>query len=45
MSDATVVVGYDGTPQSRAAVEWAAREAERRGLPLELLHAGTAPKG
>ncbi|SDN43866.1 universal stress protein [Actinacidiphila guanduensis] len=45
MSDATVVVGYDGTPQSRAAVEWASREAERRGLPLELLHAGTAPDG
>ncbi|WP_129839992.1 universal stress protein [Streptomyces sp. RFCAC02] len=34
-----VIVGVDGSPQSRAAVEWAAREARRRGLPLRLVHA------
>ncbi|MFJ9909593.1 universal stress protein [Streptomyces sp. NPDC101152] len=35
----TVVAGLDGSPESRAAVEWAAREAELHGLPLKIVHA------
>ncbi|WP_367325312.1 universal stress protein [Streptomyces sp. HUAS ZL42] len=35
----TVVVGLDGSPESRAAAEWAAREAKLRGLQLKLVHA------
>lgn len=34
----TVIVGLDGSPESRAAAEWAAREAKLRGLPLKLIH-------
>ncbi|MFJ2263727.1 universal stress protein [Streptomyces sp. NPDC087844] len=34
----TVTVGLDGSSESRAAAEWAAREAELRGLPLKLVH-------
>jgi nucleotide-binding universal stress UspA family protein len=34
----TVVAGLDGSPESRAAVEWAAREAQLRGLPLKIVH-------
>ncbi|MGP3987174.1 universal stress protein [Streptomyces sp. 3N207] len=33
-----VTVGLDGSPESRAAAEWAAREAQLLGLPLRLLH-------
>ncbi|MEV0381147.1 universal stress protein [Nonomuraea sp. NPDC050643] len=34
-----VVVGVDDSDESLAAVEWAAGEAGRRGLPLRILHA------
>ncbi|GAA2260596.1 universal stress protein [Streptomyces ruber] len=34
-----ISVGVDGTPESRAAAAWGAREAVRRGMPLRLVHA------
>ncbi|MGC9543504.1 universal stress protein [Streptomyces sp. UG1] len=34
----TVVVGLDGSSESRAAAEWAAREAKLRGLPLKIVN-------
>ncbi|MFF1273349.1 universal stress protein [Streptomyces marokkonensis] len=34
----TITVGLDGSAESRAAAEWAAREAVLRELPLRLLH-------
>jgi nucleotide-binding universal stress UspA family protein len=34
----SVAAGLDGSPESRAAAEWAAREAELRGLPLKVVH-------
>ncbi|NEB74249.1 universal stress protein [Streptomyces sp. SID14478] len=34
----TITVGLDGSAESRAAAEWAAREAKLRELPLKLLH-------
>lgn len=33
-----VTVGLDGSSESRAAAEWAAREAKLRGLSLRLVH-------
>jgi nucleotide-binding universal stress UspA family protein len=33
-----VVVGVDGSPQSRVAVDWAARDAELRDVPLTVVH-------
>ncbi|MFD7609899.1 universal stress protein [Streptomyces sp. NPDC059828] len=33
----TIVVGLDGSTESRAAAEWAAREAELRDLPVKLV--------
>ncbi|MGW3208889.1 universal stress protein [Streptomyces sp. NPDC001135] len=33
----TIMVGLDGSPESRAAAEWAAREAKLRGLPVKLV--------
>ncbi|MFE0516154.1 universal stress protein [Streptomyces sp. NPDC058964] len=34
----TIIVGLDGSPESRAAAEWAAREAQLRDLPLKIVH-------
>ncbi|MGW7821022.1 universal stress protein [Streptomyces puniciscabiei] len=34
-----ITAGVDGTEQSLAALEWAGREAVRRGLPLRVVHA------
>ncbi|KOV60844.1 stress-inducible protein [Streptomyces sp. AS58] len=36
--DRAIIVGLDGSPESRAAAEWAAREAQLRILPLKLVH-------
>ena len=38
-----IVVGYDGSPAATAAVHWAANEAERRSVDLELVHAYATP--
>jgi nucleotide-binding universal stress UspA family protein len=35
----SIVVGTDGSPPATTAVEWAAREAARRGRPLHIVHA------
>jgi nucleotide-binding universal stress UspA family protein len=38
MRDHEILVGADGSTASAAAVRWAAREAERQGLPLRIAH-------
>ncbi|WP_431964055.1 universal stress protein [Actinacidiphila sp. bgisy160] len=40
-----VTVGLDGSPESRAAMYWAAGEALRRSVQLRLVHAGGHPYG
>ena len=37
-TSAGVVVGYDGSPGARLALEWAVETAKRDGRPLTLLH-------
>ncbi|WP_326584490.1 universal stress protein [Streptomyces sp. NBC_00481] len=39
----TITVGLDGSPESLAAADWAAREALLREVPLRLVHAGELP--
>ncbi|MEU8038489.1 universal stress protein [Streptosporangium sp. NPDC049078] len=38
-----IVVGFDGSPQSRAAVEWAARECRTRWMELTVCHVWDGP--
>jgi nucleotide-binding universal stress UspA family protein len=38
-----VVVGYNGTRHAREAVEWAAAEAARRNVPLQVVYAANYP--
>ena len=38
-----VIVGYDGSPPSRRAVEWAAAEAVERGARLEVVSCYEVP--
>jgi nucleotide-binding universal stress UspA family protein len=40
-----VVVGVDGSPGSKFAVQWAARDAELRNVPLTLVHVVPATAG
>jgi len=44
MNDACVVVGVDGSPGSRAALEYAMTEAARRGALLRVVAAVTLPQ-
>ncbi|MDG6105917.1 universal stress protein [Dactylosporangium aurantiacum] len=38
MDRTRIVVGYDGSDESRRAVDWAADEAGRTGAPLQIVH-------
>jgi nucleotide-binding universal stress UspA family protein len=38
----TIVVGVDGSAASDTAIDWAAAEAARRAVPLEVLHTATS---
>ncbi|HEY7484905.1 MAG TPA: universal stress protein [Streptosporangiaceae bacterium] len=38
MSSSHILVGYDGSPESEAALRWAAGEARMRGLPITVCH-------
>ena len=38
-----IVVGVDGSPESRRAVRWAAEEARLRGAHLSVIHAFSLP--
>jgi nucleotide-binding universal stress UspA family protein len=40
-----IVVGVDGSPGSKIAVQWAARDAELRNVPLTLVHVLPAKAG
>lgn len=38
-----ILVGVDGSPESKVAVDWAARDAAMRGAPLKLVHVLNPP--
>ncbi len=38
-----ILVGVDGSPSAKVAVDWAAREAASRNLPLTLVHVSGPP--
>ena len=38
-----IIVGVDGSPPAKVAVDWAARDASLRGLPLTLVHVMLSP--
>ena len=40
-----IVVGVDGSPASKVAVQWAARDAELRKVPLTLVSSATFSTG
>ena len=44
MSAKAVVAATDGSGESLRAVEWAAREAALRGVPLRIVSAAALPK-
>ncbi|MCX5205789.1 universal stress protein [Streptomyces sp. NBC_00237] len=43
LTQRTITVGLDGSPESLDAADWGAREAQLRGLPLHLVHASLTP--
>jgi nucleotide-binding universal stress UspA family protein len=45
MAAKPIVAGTDGSEESLRAVDWAAREAVRRGAPLRIVSAAEAPPG
>ena len=45
MAAKPIVAGTDGSEESLRAVDWAAREAARRGAPLRIVAAAEAPPG
>ncbi|AQT79279.1 universal stress protein [Mycolicibacterium litorale] len=38
-----ILVGVDGSPESKVAIDWAARDAAMRGVPLKLVHVLNPP--
>ncbi|MEU3764890.1 universal stress protein [Amycolatopsis keratiniphila] len=42
-AEGAIVAGIDGSGSARTAAMWAAGEADRRGLPLRLVHVYTVP--
>ncbi|MDD4868106.1 MAG: universal stress protein, partial [Mycobacterium sp.] len=45
LTDPGIVVGVDGSPDSCAALRWAAQEAIMRNVGLTLVHAAAALPG
>ena len=43
MAEKPIVAATDGSEESLRAVDWAAREAELRGLPLRIVSAAALP--